>query len=143
MLLLGGLLVGHHEDAAVTFERRGDGQAVTGVAGCRLDDRAAGLEEAGPLGCLDHRQADPILDRTARVQHLQLGQQERLTVGRAKVPREPADPDERRAPDQIQNGLRVLHRGEDTVSDGLGPRLVAVRPHGWLIAVWVSGLVDV
>ena len=47
LLLLGRLLVGHDEDAAVALERGGDGQAVAGVARCRLDDRAARLEQAG------------------------------------------------------------------------------------------------
>ena len=84
LLLLGGLLVGHHEDAAVALERGRDGQAVAGVAGGRLDDRAARLEQAGALGRLDHRQADAVLDRAARVEHLELGQEERLALERAR-----------------------------------------------------------
>ena len=88
-LLLGRLLVGHHEDAAIALERGGDRQAVAGVAAGRLDDRAAGLEQARPLGRLDHRQPDPVLDRAARVEHLQLGQDQRLAVARAEVARHP------------------------------------------------------
>ena len=111
LLLLGRLLVGHDEDAPVTLERRGDRQAVPGVPRGRLDDRAAGLEQARPLGRLDHRQADPVLHRAARVEHLQLRQQERLTVDRGDVADEPADPDERRVADQVEDRLGVLHRG--------------------------------
>ena len=81
-----------------------------GVARGRLDDRAARLEQAGALGGLDHRQADAVLDRAARVEHLELGQEERLAIGRPEVAGEPADPDERRAADQVQDRLRVLHR---------------------------------
>ena len=79
-LLLDRLLVGHHEDAAIALERGGDREAVAGVAAGRLDDGPARLEEAGALGGLDHRQADAVLDRAAGVEHLQLGEQERLAL---------------------------------------------------------------
>ena len=49
-----------------------------------------GLEQAGALGGLDHRQADPVLDRAARVEHLELGQDERLALGRPEVAGDPA-----------------------------------------------------
>ena len=84
LLLLGRLLVGHDEDAAIALERRGDGQAVAGVARRRLDDRAARLEQARALGRLDHRQADPVLDRAAGVEHLELGEEQRLALERAR-----------------------------------------------------------
>ena len=51
----------------------------------RLDDRAARPEQAGALGGLDHRQADPVLDRAAGVEHLELGEDQRLAVGRAEI----------------------------------------------------------
>ena len=113
-LLLDRLLVGHDEDAAVALERGGDGQAVAGVAGRRLDDGAARLEQALALGRLDHRQADAVLDRAARVEHLELGQEERLALGRTQVAGDPADPDERRVADQVEDRLGVSdggHRG--------------------------------
>ena len=90
LLLLRRLLVGHHEDAAIALERGRDRQAVAGVARRRLDDRAAGLEQARALGRLDHRQPDPVLDRAARVEHLELGQQQRLALDRAEVARDAA-----------------------------------------------------
>ena len=83
-LLLRRLLVRHDEDAAVALERGRDREPVAGVARRRLDDRAAGLEQARPLGGLDHRQADPVLDRAARVEHLELGEEQRLAVRRAR-----------------------------------------------------------
>ena len=43
-----------------------------GVAAGRLDDRPARLELAVALGRLDHRDADPVLDRAAGVQVLEL-----------------------------------------------------------------------
>ena len=111
-LLLGRLLVGHHEDAAVALERGGDRQAVAGVAGRRLDDRAARLEQAGPLGRLDHRQPDPVLDRAARIEHLELGEDQRLARRRARgravrrVSRTSGV-----LPTRSRIGLGVLHRG--------------------------------
>ena len=113
-LLLGRLLIGHDEDAAVAFECRGDGQAVAGVTARRLDDRAARLEEAGSLGGLDHGQSDAVLDRAARVEHLQLGQDERLPIRRPddiQVTRDTGQSDQRRVADQVEDGLGVVHRG--------------------------------
>ncbi len=109
-LLLGRLLVGHDEDAAVALERRGDRQAVSGVAGGRLDDRAARLEQARALGRLDHRQADSVLDRTPRVEHLELREHQRQTVLRPEAAKQPIDPDEWRATDQLEDRFGVLHR---------------------------------
>ena len=73
-------LVGHDEDAAVALERRGDREADAGVAGGRLDDRAARLELPVALGRLDHRHPDPVLDRAAGVEVLELCEQRRLHV---------------------------------------------------------------
>ena len=86
-------LVGHDEDAAVALARRGDGQPDAGVARGRLDDRAARLELPLALGLLDHREADPVLDRAARVQVLELGED----AGVARR-REPVEPYDRREP---------------------------------------------
>jgi hypothetical protein len=65
-------LVRHHEDAAIALDRRADREADAGVAGGRLDDRAAGPELALAFGRLDHRQPDPVLHRAAGVQVLEL-----------------------------------------------------------------------
>src|SRR5207244_12481683 len=57
------------------FRSRGHhGETMAGVARGRLDDRAAGLELAGPFGLLDHGQPDAVLDAAAGVQLLELGQ---------------------------------------------------------------------
>ena len=127
-LLLGRLLVGHDEDAAVALERRRDRQAVAGVARRRLDDRAARLEQAGALGRLDHRQADPVLDRAARVERLELGEDERLVLEAAEVAGDAGQPDERRVADEIEDRFGVPHpgrisgRGQSACSSGPGPR---------------------
>ena len=68
-------LVGHDDDQAVALLSGDQGEAEAGVAGGRLDDGAAGLEHAVVLGRLDHRQADAVLDRAARVLQLELGEQ--------------------------------------------------------------------
>ena len=72
-------LVGHDEDAAVALACRRDGEADAGVAGGRLDDRPARLQLPLALGLLDHREADPVLDRAAGVEVLELGEDPRVT----------------------------------------------------------------
>ncbi len=113
-LLLGGLLVGHHEDAAVALPRGRDRQPVAGVAGRRLDDRAARFEQPGLFGCLDHREPDAVLDGAARIEHLELGEDERETVRGTEPAQQTVDPDERRLPDEVEDRLGVLHRPEYT-----------------------------
>ncbi len=114
LLLLGRLLVGHDEDAAVTLQGGRDGEAVAGVAARRLDDRAARLEQARPFGRLDHRQPDAVLHRAARVEHLELGQDEGLASRRPEIAGDPAQADEGRIPDEVDDRLGVLHPAEDT-----------------------------
>ena len=58
---------GHDEDELVPLDRGGHRQADAGVPRRRLDDGAAGLKAAVTLGCLDHGEADAILDRTAGI----------------------------------------------------------------------------
>ena len=72
--LLLRLLVRRREDAAIALDRRNDGQAHAGVAGRPLDDGAARLELTAALGILDHAEGDAVLDRVARVEGLDLGQ---------------------------------------------------------------------
>ena len=121
-LLLGRLLVGHDEDAAVALERGRDGQAVAGVAARRLDDGAARLEQPGPLGGLDHGQPDAVLDRAAGVEHLELGQDERLAIGGAEdvqVTRDAGQADERRV---ARPGRGWTPRSASRPSIGRAPR---------------------
>ena len=66
-------LVRHHGDHAIALESRGDREARARVAGGRLDDRAAGPQLPLALGRLDHRDRRAVLDRAARVQVLDLG----------------------------------------------------------------------
>jgi len=70
--LLLTLLVGHRADDAVPLDRRGHREADSGVAAGRLDDGAARLEQPASLRIFDHAQADPVFDRAAGIQVLEL-----------------------------------------------------------------------
>ena len=102
--LLGAHLVGHHEDAAVPADRGGDREAVPGVARGRLDDRAARAEQAAPLGVFDHPDPDPILDRAAGVEHLELREDRRREAAADRV-----QPDQGRVAHRVQEGFQHLH----------------------------------
>ncbi len=78
-------LVGHHEDAAVTLERGRHRKADTRVARRRLDNSPAGQQLAVALRGLDHRHADAVLHRPARVQVLELGDQLAGNVARQSI----------------------------------------------------------
>lgn len=78
--LVRGHLVRADEDALVALLLRDDRQADARVAARRLDDRAAGLQLTALFGGLDHAQGDPVLDRPAGVEVLDLGQNRRLDV---------------------------------------------------------------
>src|SRR5690606_31732750 len=67
-------LVRADEDALVSTLLGHDRQPHPGVAGRRLDDGAARLEQAALLGVLDHLDRDAVLGAAARVQVLDLGQ---------------------------------------------------------------------
>jgi hypothetical protein len=73
--LLLGHLVRHHDDQLVALLGRHQRERQAGVAGGRLDDRAAGLEPPVALGRLDHRLADAVLDRAAGILVLELEEQ--------------------------------------------------------------------
>ncbi len=62
---------------AVALGRRHERERDAGVAAGRLDDRAAGRQQAAALGVLDHGDRDAVLDAAARVARLELGQQAR------------------------------------------------------------------
>ncbi len=97
-------LVRADEDAAVPAALGDEGQADAGVAGGRLDDRAAGPQLTGLLGGLDHLQRDPVLHRPAGVEVLHLGQHGgRDALGHRR------EPDERGVADEVADVLCVLH----------------------------------
>ena len=106
--LLAAHLVGHGEDAAVAAQRGDDRKAGAGVPGGRLDDRAAGLQLPFALGRVDHRDRDPVLDRAARVEELELGEDGRRVVGHDVL-----EPNERGVADQLeQRRILARHRGQ-------------------------------
>ena len=94
---LDGHRIRHREDQVVALHRGDQRQADAGVAARRLDERAAGLEDAGLLRRLDHRERDAVLHGTARVEVLDLRDHLRGTLV------ELADADERRIADQFGN----------------------------------------
>ena len=96
--LLGRHLVGHDQDDAIALGPRHQRQAEAGVAGGRLDHGAAGLQAAVALGGIDHRQADPVLDRAAGVLRFELQEQ------RAGAGVEPRHAHQRRVADELENG---------------------------------------
>src|SRR5690606_26769327 len=67
-------LVRQYEDAAVPLELGHQGQPDAGVTAGWFDDRAARAQQAGLLGLLHHAQGDAVLDATARVEVLDLGE---------------------------------------------------------------------
>ena len=73
-----------------------------------------GLRRPAALGRFDHREADPVLHRTAGVERLQLGEDQGLRRNRTEVAGDPGEPDERRPADEVQDRFRVLHRAEDS-----------------------------
>jgi hypothetical protein len=83
---------------------RHEGQAHARIAGGGLDDGAARLQLAVPLGVLDHLRRDAVLDGSAGVQVLQFDQDCGLdAVGHV------VELDERGIADEVQDGLGVLH----------------------------------
>ena len=82
VLLVLADLVRADEDAAVAALLGDQGEADAGVAAGRLDDGAAGLQRPGLLGGRDHLHRDAVLDRAARVEVLDLGQDQRRHVRR-------------------------------------------------------------
>ena len=98
--LLARHLVGHDEDGAVALARGDQGKPDAGVAGGRLDDRAALLQAPVRLGGVDHSARRPVLDRAARVCRFELQEQ----PARAQV--EARDLDERRLANEVEDARR-------------------------------------
>ena len=119
-------LVRHHEDAAVALARRGDREADAGVAGGGLDDRAARLQLPVALRRLDHRHPDPVLDRAAGVQELELRED-----ARAARRREAVEADDRRASDEVEDGgVLPRHRAKPRAESRSRDRPQARPPGG-------------
>src|SRR2546430_2018711 len=116
-------LVGHHEDAAVALLRGGDREAHARVAGGGLDDRAAGLELALGFGLLDHNKPDPVLDRAAGVEVLELGQDLRLDVATERV-----EPDDRCVADELQSGGILARHAQGSLVGWPRRNSLACRP---------------
>ncbi len=91
-------LVRHHEDHLVALDRRHHREAVPGVARGRFDDGPPRPQLSAPLGVLDHRQADPVLDAASWVQLLELGQDGGPDTGGDLV-----QADQRGVPDEVEN----------------------------------------
>ncbi len=128
--LLGGDLVGHGEYAPVPPTGRHQRQADTGVARGRLHDRPTGLEQAGRLGRLDHRQRRAILDAAARVEVLELGQHVARQVATQAI-----ESYQGRVAEQVDQRVGHVHR-RAPVRDRVhldprvgGHRLIGVKGH--------------
>ena len=98
-------LVGADEDAAVAAFGGHDRQPRPGVARRGFHDRAARPELAGRFRGGDHPQRDAVLDRSARVEVLHLGQH--LRPGDAAGHR--AQPQQRGVPHQLAQRVIYLH----------------------------------
>jgi hypothetical protein len=97
-LALAAHALGQREHQVVALRGAHERQGDPGVAARGLHDRRPpGLDPALRLGRLDHRHADPVLDRPARVEHLQLAEQ----LG--AVGRDPGELHHRRAADVVGN----------------------------------------
>ncbi len=94
-----GLLVGRGENAVIALDHRGDGEAHSGIPGRPLDDRPSRLQVTGALRIFDHADRHTILERVARVERLELGQDRRVD----DTARDAVDPDHRRVADHVQD----------------------------------------
>jgi hypothetical protein len=102
--LLARHLVRHHRDHAIALQPRGDREPGAGVARRRLDQRPGRPQAAVAFGGLDQPQRDAVLDRSTRVEELQLRDELRL---QARL--DPAQAHQRRVADGVED--RVLDVG--------------------------------
>jgi hypothetical protein len=112
------MLSGHGEQQPVALRRRDQREPDPGVAAGRLHDLHPGAQRTGRLGVLNHRGSDPVLDATAGVRRLQLGDQ----PGR-HVLAEAVQLDEGGTPDQaehvagdVQGRVLLLMSGDGLMS---------------------------
>src|SRR5437667_101671 len=104
-LALDAHVVGHRQDQPVASHRGRHRQPDAGVAAGRLDDRGAGLEHAPPLGVLEHRDGDAVLDAPTGIERLELRHH-----GRAARLGQPIESDHRRVADQLPTRARDPRR---------------------------------
>ncbi len=109
------------DDGGAVAQRRGDhGQADAGVAGGALDDPAAGLQQAAPLGVADDEERGAVLDRLAGVHELGLAQD--LAAGGLAGA---AQADQRRVADGVEDAGpdgSLAHAGLNRRRTGSGAR---------------------
>ena len=94
--LFAGELVRHDKHDAIAASERRERDADAGVAGRALDDSAAFLKDAAPLGVVDHGASDAVLDAAARIRKLQL-RVELRALGNVET----ADPHQRGVADEF------------------------------------------
>ena len=65
--------VGHGQDEVIAFHGRYEGQTYAGVTAGRFDDGGSGLQDALPLGALDHGEGHTVFHAAGRIEIFQLG----------------------------------------------------------------------
>src|SRR5690606_27238222 len=96
LIFLRRLVVGHDDHAPITARVADVRKTDSGVAGGTLDNSAAWLQTAAPLGILDDRTSSAVLDRAARIHELRFA--ENLTTGEIT---EAIETDKRRIADRL------------------------------------------
>ena len=91
-------VVGHDDLQRVALAAADHREADAGVAGRRLEDRLAGLDEALLLGALDERARDAVLDGARRVVGLHLRPDAHARLGAQTL-----ELDERRVADRLHD----------------------------------------
>jgi hypothetical protein len=95
-----GHVVGHDEGHSVAFPAADHGQRDAGVAGGGLEDDRVLLQRVPPLEVLDEVFRDPVLDRTCRIEHLELAEDPD-----GRLWGHPGDLDQRRVADRVEDVL--------------------------------------
>ena len=105
--------LGQGQNEVVSLGRTHEGERDARVAAGGLDDRrAARLDPAFRLRGLDHGHADAVLDASARVERLELGEQLYAVVGGRRALQHLGQSDQRRGTDKLRNVDRdSRHRG--------------------------------
>ncbi|MNI60575.1 hypothetical protein D3C73_1158020 [compost metagenome] len=104
--LLPAHLVRHHQDQLVALLLGHQCQAQAGIAGGAFDQGGAGLQVAALFCRFDHRQADAILDRSARVGVFE------LQVELADAGVQALGLDDRGLADEFEDGRMDRHSGD-------------------------------
>ena len=102
--LLLRLFVGGRKHATVALDDRRNREAHPGIPRRAFDNRSTWLEQALPLGVLDHPHGHAVLDRIAGIDGLDFGEDRRLD----EVLRDPVDPDHRRVADRFEDVVEDL-----------------------------------